>query len=208
MASTSKAPKSTARILATEPVWTPSMIERHRIAESIAQALYPWSKLEVEEAALDAIVGFPHTMKSKVPRGMFWSMALVFGDAGRDTFDVFFPHGGRRIQKIEWTAIMGATPVNTSEETFGRAVAFIEAARRLHVHEPIEERAHVREDLLDAAKHNRLLWLDLIEQARRGEHDLRLVDLGSGWTRVEDEEMTAALKTVLGRNCTSKSALA
>jgi hypothetical protein len=67
-------------------------------------------------AALDAAVGFPSGLLTRTPRGLFWAMATRYGHEGAGAFDVFFPHGGRRIRKAEWLAVIGTVPISLDEK--------------------------------------------------------------------------------------------
>jgi hypothetical protein len=133
----------------------------------------------------------------------------LFGYDGGTAFNTIFPCASRPVTKDEWRAICGVAPITLDEKTIGEIVAFIEAARRLLIVEPLDERNQLRRDLLNAAVGMRKLWADEIAAIPDDPQDTVLVGLLESWFRIEDAATTSALKRVLARSRpTSKSASA
>jgi hypothetical protein len=180
--------------------WTAQSRRRFAVAESLVITIWPWPVLAFEVAATDAILGFPEGIEARLPRAIWWAFHQCFGGDGGEAFNTFFPNAARPVRDDEWTAISGVAPVTLDETAIGRIIALLEAARRLLIDEPLAERSQFRRDLVEAATGMRPLWADWIDAARQQEDGLVLVDLTSGWFRVEDPEASAALKRVLRRN--------
>ena len=131
----------------------------------------------------------------------------LHGDDGGEAFNALFPCLSRAVQEIEWDAMYGVAPISTDEFTIGKIVALVIAARTLLIEEPLAERTRLLKLLIEAGTEMRKRWLEGIGRAREGKDPVRLIELGGGWFRFEDDQSTEALKRVLARNRpTSKSA--
>jgi hypothetical protein len=168
-------------------------------AEGLALQIYPWSRLELEVETTDAIFSLPPD-EARLSRAIWWAVHQLHGADGGESFNAIYPNAARPVTKDEWLAIGGVAPVTLDETAIGAIVAFAFAARALLISEPVDERIVVHQIMVEAAIGIRPLWKTMIDEARNGEDGVKLVDLGGGWLRFEDEESTDALKRVLKRN--------
>ena len=206
-----KAEVSTARPRRRNAPWTSPTRELFAAAESLAIQIYPWDKLQLEVAATERLLGLPADTEARLPRAIWWAVMQLHGDDDGEAFNAIFPTISRAVHPDEWLAMFGIAPITTDEATIGRIVSFVMAARNLLIEEPLAERTRLLKLLIEAGTEMRGLWLAGIDRIRAGEEDedVRLVELGDGWFRVEDEQATEALKRVLEHNRpTSKTASA
>ena len=188
---------STARPRRRNAPWQSPTRELFAAAESLALVIYPWDKLALEVAATESILGLPADTEAKIPRCIWWAVMQLHGDDGGEAFNTIFPTISRAVHKDEWSAMFGVAPITTDETTIGKIVSLVMAARALLIEEPLIERTRLLKLLIEAGMEMRGLWLAGIDRIRAGEEDMRLVELGDGWFRFEDEEATEALKRIL-----------
>ena len=188
---------STARPRRRNAPWQSPTRELFAAAESLALAIYPWDRLKLEVAATERLLGLPVDTEARLPRAIWWAVMQLHGDDEGEAFNTIFPTISRAVHKDEWSAMFGIAPISTDEATIGRIVSFVMAARALLIEEPLIERTRLLKVLIEAGTEMRGLWLAGIDRIRAGEEDMRLVDLGDGWFRFEDEEATEALKRIL-----------
>ena len=200
--SKSKSRQSKGKLI-IDPEWTPSMRERFATSEGLANQAWPWTNLQSEISMLDAVVGFPPDLATRTPRAIFWTTALLSGR--RLSFDAMFPRCGRTIHPGEWDAILGSLPINLSEEAFGKVIAFAAAGRSLLIEERAPERISFLRAVIEEAREARIAWGRVLDAIRKGDaadgalHGAALVDLGGGWTRIEDPYSRLAFRGVLKR---------
>ena len=154
-------------------------------------------------------MGLSGDVEARLPRAIWWAVMQLHGDDGGEAFNAIFPCISRAVQEIEWDAMYGVAPISTDESTIAKIVSLVMAARALLIEEPLPERTRLLKLLIEAGTEMRKWWLEGIGRAREGKDPVRLVELGDGWFRFEDDQSTEALKHVLERNRpTSKSASA
>ena len=194
-----KAEVSTARPRRRNAPWTSPTRELFAAAESLAIQIYPWDKLTLEIAATEGLLGLPADTEAKLPRAIWWAVMQLHGDDDGEAFNAIFPTISRAVHPDEWRAMFGIAPITLDKLTIGKIISFVMAARALLIEDPLVERTRLLKLLIEAGTEMRKLWLDGIDRIRAGEEDedVRLVELGDGWFRFDDEQATEALKRIL-----------
>ena len=170
--------------------------------ERLTEDAFPWPLIARECGLFDTIVKPAPSVSTPLNfplqrRGLLWASYLVFDEIAFETLQRLHPSAAE-IGPDAWRLIVDLCPVTTDRRKLAKVAEFLEAIIAA-IHPVWPHRKAFRRVAALAANVSRD-WLAAQIEAARAEHDgLRLIELGDGWFRIEDEALLPLWKQVVAR---------
>jgi hypothetical protein len=171
------------------------------LAERLAQDVFPWPLIVHECRLFDTIVKAPSVSTprsfSLQRRGLLWSIHVVFGEYAFGALQKFHPSAAE-IDLNVWRLIADLCPITADRQKLAKIAEFFEASiATIHPEWSNQKAFRQASTLVANVSHD---WLAAQIEAGRAEHDgVRLIELGDGWFRIEDEALLPLWKQVVAR---------